>query len=84
VSAAPAAGDAGRASGPAGGAPARDGWARRATCSAERLYEQVLLYNELGYEVRVEAADPVESSGGCTACARPESPERVLFIRRPE
>lgn len=60
----------------------RDGWERRATCSPERLYEQVLLYNELGYEVRVEAADPAENPDGCTACLRPESPERVLFIRR--
>jgi hypothetical protein len=42
----------------------------------------VLLYNELGYEVRVEPADPAENPAGCTACARPEAPERVLYIRR--
>jgi hypothetical protein len=66
--------------------PAPDGWERRATLPPERLYEQVLLYNELGFEVRVERADPADPSNGlngCTACLRPESPDRVLYIRRP-
>jgi hypothetical protein len=60
------------------------GWERRTTLSADRLYEHVLLYNELGYEVRVEEAGPADNPDGCTACARPESPERVLYIRRPQ
>jgi hypothetical protein len=61
---------------------AREGWERRAAVSPERVFEHVLLYNELGYEVRVERADPAENPGGCSACIRPESPDRVLYIRR--
>jgi hypothetical protein len=67
---------------PAAAPPAQDGWERRATLSAERMFEQVQLYNELGYEVRVERADPAENPGGCAACVLPDSPDRVLYIRR--
>jgi hypothetical protein len=66
---------------PTAAPPEQDGWERRATLSVERMFEQVQLYNELGYEVRVERADPAENPGGCAACVRPDS-ERVLYIRR--
>jgi hypothetical protein len=57
-------------------------WERRSTISLERVFEQVLLYNELGFEVRLEPVTAPEAPGACDACFHPDSGERVLWVRR--
>ena len=44
----------------------RQGWTRQFTASEPRLSEAVKLYESLGYEVRLEPAEPPE--GGDEAC----------------
>jgi hypothetical protein len=49
-----------------------EGWTRRFTALGRRLNEAAELYNELGYEVRLEPVnlDEEETAGaeGCKAC----------------
>jgi hypothetical protein len=49
---------------------AKEGWTKRFTTSEPRLSEAVQIYEELGFEVRIEPADPKEllSSEACSEC----------------
>lgn len=50
----------------------RDGWTRRFTAIGGRLHEAVALYRELGFEIRLEPAEPAVEEGsdtsGCAEC----------------
>lgn len=63
------------------------GWVRQFMADEPRLSEAVAQYRELGFEVRLEAADPAAcaAQGGCAACfADPATAARlkVIFTRR--
>ena len=49
-----------------------DGWTRRFTAMGSRLNEAVALYRELGFEIRLELAEPAVAEGadtsGCAEC----------------
>ena len=45
----------------------KQGWERRLTCDEPRLSEIVEMYEETGFEVRLEPFNPDEEDG-CTAC----------------
>ncbi len=47
---------------------AKDGWERQATYDEPRLSELVSMYEEIGFEARLEPFDPDEEPGECTAC----------------
>lgn len=47
---------------------AAEGWERRFTADAERAREAAELYRQLGYELRVEPAQPDQPGDGCAAC----------------
>lgn len=50
----------------------RAGWTRRFTAIGGRLEEAVALYRELGFEIRLEPAEPgaesVLATSGCARC----------------
>ena len=48
---------------------AGEGWERRATYDEPRLSELVEMYEELGYQVRIEAFNPEEEKS-CSACMK--------------
>jgi hypothetical protein len=46
----------------------RQGWTRRFTAVGPRLAESVAMYEQLGFEVRLEAADAPDEAEGAAAC----------------
>lgn len=44
------------------------GWERRFTTDAQRVEEVMQLYSQLGYEVRAEPVQAVETHEGCDDC----------------
>jgi hypothetical protein len=58
------------------------GWVRRFVAPAERIFEHVALYNELGYEVHLEPASPEGLSIDCSGCAPALAQQRVIYTRR--
>jgi len=63
-------------------APRIDGWTAKYIGSEPRLSEQVELFHELGFDVRIEPFDP-EKCGGCMECFK-DSPTlvSVLYVRK--
>lgn len=63
---------------------ADEGWERRSSYDEPRLSELVEMYQELGYEVRLEALD-LEEEPGCSAClkANPEQFKTVYTRKKP-
>jgi signal recognition particle subunit SEC65 len=64
-----------------------EGWKRRMVVSEPRLSEVVEMYEQLGFEVRLEQVDPYDPQWGedeCTICLEdPELAEatRVVYTR---
>jgi len=61
---------------------ARDGWSNRGDFDEPRLSDIVEMYEEAGFEVRLEPFDPA-SVEGCTACMMADPQRyRTVFTRR--
>lgn len=60
----------------------KQGWERRTTYDEPRLSEIVEMYEETGFEVRLEPFDP-DDEDGCTACMKAD-PDRykVIYTRK--
>jgi len=57
---------------------AREGWTRQATYDEPRLSEMVEVYEELGFEVRLEPFEP-DGQAECAVCMA-QHPERYKTI----
>jgi hypothetical protein len=55
------------------------GWTRRTTIDEPRLSELVELYEELGFEVRLQPVSPEELGDQCNECML-EEPDRFRTI----
>ena len=62
----------------AGEALKKDGWLRRNTYDEPKLSELVEIYEEMGFEVRLEPFDPVEDFQ-CSQCMKAD-PKRYKTI----
>jgi hypothetical protein len=59
-----------------------EGWTAKYIGGEPRLSEQVELFRELGFEVRLEPFD-TEKCGGCTECFKGSpTPIYVLYVRK--
>ncbi len=56
----------------------RQGWEKQSTHDEPRLSEMVAMYEEIGFEVRLEPFDRL-SEPGCTECMK-ISPEKYKII----
>jgi hypothetical protein len=61
---------------------AHEGWERRFVTAPDRLFEQVALYNSLGYEVRLEPVAPEELRDECSGCLAALTLYHVLYTRK--
>ena len=61
----------------------REGWEKQTTYDEPRLSEMVALYEELGFEVRLEPFDP-DGEPQCSECMMAD-PDRfkTIYTRRP-
>jgi hypothetical protein len=61
---------------------ALEGWERQTTYDEPRLSEMIAMYEEIGFEVRLEPLNPDEEPG-CTECMK-TSPEKykVIYTRK--
>lgn len=59
----------------------REGWEKKFNAFGARLKEAVQLYEELGYEVRLEPAEPPEDAPdeSCRSCI--SQFERTIYVR---
>ena len=63
-------------------APEIEGWTAKYIGSEPRLSEQVELFRELGFEVRIEPLDPA-ACNGCTECFKDSpTPIMILYVRK--
>ena len=63
-------------------APHIDGWEARYLGTEPRLSEQVELFRELGFEVRIEPFN-YEESDGCVECFKDaQTPIMVLYVKK--
>ena len=63
-------------------APEIDGWEARYFGDEPRLSEQVELYKELGFKVRLEPLKP-EMCDGCVECFKDSmKPFSILYVRK--
>lgn len=64
---------------------AREGWERQATYDEPRLSELISMYEEIGFEVRLEPFDPGEEPRECTTCMQAAADNfKTIFTRRKE
>ncbi len=62
---------------------AKEGWERQATYDEPRLSEIIAMYEEIGFEVRLEPFDPEEEPGECTICMKASAENfKTIFTRR--
>lgn len=57
-------------------------WERRFAAAPPRLAEMVMLYESLGYEVRLEPVERAELPVSCDNCALALSLSRAIYTRR--
>ena len=57
-------------------------WERRFAAAPPRLQEMVMLYESLGYEVRLEPITPAELPPSCDNCAVALALSRAIYTRR--
>lgn len=67
-------------SGPTG--PGLEGWTRRFMAAGDRLAESVRLYEELGFEVRLEPPGPADLREECGDCHLALALFRIIYSRR--
>jgi len=58
------------------------GWSRRFLCAPDRVDEAVELYEEMGFEVRIEKPDPSTFDDGCRDCSDEVCKSHVLIYTR--
>jgi hypothetical protein len=64
---------------------AKEGWQRRGEAAEPRLSEMKRLYEEIGFEVRLEPFDEEErpDGPGCAACFHEDPAQfKVIYTRR--
>ena len=63
-------------------APELEGWTAKYIGGEPRLSEQIELFRELGFEVKIEPLDPAVCQG-CTECFKDaSSPAMILYVRK--
>ena len=63
-------------------APEIEGWTVKYIGGEPRLSEQVELFRELGFEIRIEPFDPTRC-GGCIECFKESANSlSILYVRR--
>jgi hypothetical protein len=61
---------------------ALEGWERQNSLDEPRLSDVVSMYEEIGFEVRLESFDP-ENEPGCTACMTASAERyKTIYTRR--
>jgi hypothetical protein len=60
-----------------------EGWTRRTVAAGPRLGEMVELYEDLGFEVRLEPFDAEEEDGDCRACFSEDRERFKVVYTRP-
>ena len=61
---------------------ARDGWVRRFVAAPPRLDEAAKLYEQLGFELRLEQVEPSELPPVCGDCTMMLGLARAIYTRR--
>lgn len=62
----------------------REGWEKRTTYDEPRLSELVEMYEEMGFEVRLEPFEP-EDDSGCQECMKLDKNRyKTIFVRKKE
>ena len=59
-----------------------EGWTRRFMAAGDRLAESVRLYQELGFEVRLEPPGPADLREECGDCRLALMLFRIIYSRR--
>ena len=67
---------------PAG--PEVEGWTRRFMAAGDRLAEANRLYQELGFQIRLEAPGATDLRKECSECRLALEQFRVIYTRRPQ
>ncbi|MBC7347279.1 MAG: hypothetical protein H5U00_07465 [Clostridia bacterium] len=62
---------------------AREGWVRKFATEAAKAGEYARLYEELGFEVRLEPLDPEVADNQCRACLVENCQRHVVIYTRP-
>ena len=65
-----------------GDVPAAQGWQKKGTYDEPRLSEVVKMYEELGFEVRLELFEPNQGTD-CTECMRASADQfKIVYTRK--
>lgn len=62
---------------------AKEGWVRKFAAEAAKVAEYARMYEELGYEVRLEPVDPNVDDGQCRACLKETCQRHLVIYTRP-
>lgn len=68
---------------PVAAGPESEGWTRRFVAVGDRLAEATRLYEELGYQIRLEPPGPEDLRAECGECRLALAQFRVIYTRRP-
>ena len=60
-----------------------EGWTRRTVAAEPRLSEMVELYEDLGFEIRLETFDAEEEDTGCGVCFSEDRERFKVVYTRP-
>jgi hypothetical protein len=63
--------------------PEAEGWTRRFLAAGDRLVEANRLYEELGFQIRLEPPGPTDLRKECGDCRLALEQFRVIYTRRP-
>lgn len=67
---------------PAATGPEAEGWTRRFLAASDRLREATRLYQDLGFDIRLERPGPEDLREECGDCRLAMDQFRIIYTRR--